>query len=85
MSTSFPSGAQEALHAAGLPCERFEEIEGQARSAARAVAAAEERARAAAEAVAMLQLEVAARPTQAQYDSLKRQVCAVLWGNALQC
>ncbi|PSC71462.1 hypothetical protein C2E20_5039 [Micractinium conductrix] len=65
--------AQEALHAAGLPCERFEEIEGQARSAARAVAAAEERARAAAEAVAMLQLEVAARPTQAQYDSLKRQ------------
>lgn len=56
--------AQEALHAAGLPCGQFEEIEGQARAAARQAAAAEERAVAAEEEVAALRAELADRPTQ---------------------
>lgn len=56
--------AQEALHAAGLPCDQFEEIEGQARVAARQAAAAEERAAAAEEEVAALRAELADRPTQ---------------------
>lgn len=56
--------AQEALHAAGLPCDQFEEIEGQARAAARQAAAAEERAAAAEEEVAVLRAELADRPTQ---------------------
>ncbi|PRW56849.1 basal body [Chlorella sorokiniana] len=68
------SRAQEALHAAGLPCDQFEEIEGQAREAARQAAAAEERAAAAEEEVAALRAELADRPTQAQLESLQRQV-----------
>lgn len=65
---------QEALHEAGLPCEQFDEIEGQARTAARQTAAAEQRAAQLAEEAAALRLELGARPTQAQLDSLQRQV-----------
>lgn len=61
------------MHAAGLPCEQFDEIEGQARLAARQAAAADERAVHLTEEASLLRLELAARPTQAQYDSLKRQ------------
>lgn len=56
---------QEALHAAGLPCEMFEEVEGQARAAARQAAVAEERAAQLAEEASALRQELAARPTQA--------------------
>ncbi|KAL4422033.1 hypothetical protein ABPG77_004849 [Micractinium sp. CCAP 211/92] len=65
--------AQEAMHAAGLPCEQFDEIEGQARVAARQAAAAEERAAQLTEEASLLRLELSSRPSQAQYDSLKRQ------------
>jgi len=55
---------QEALHAAGLSCDQFDEIEGKARAAARMAAAAEERVARLEEEVAMLRLELASRPTQ---------------------
>lgn len=73
LTSPSPALLQEALHAAGLPCDQFEELEGQARVAARQAAAAEERAAQLAEEAEMLRLELAARPTQSQYDSLKRQ------------
>jgi hypothetical protein len=60
-----PACSQEALHAAGLHCDHFDEIEGQARAAARQTAAAEERASQLAEEAVSLRLELAARPTQA--------------------
>ena len=59
-----PGVVQEALHAAGLPCDQHEQIEGQARSAARQAAAAEERAAAAEEEAVALRAELAGRPTQ---------------------
>ncbi|KAL4858434.1 hypothetical protein ACK3TF_001414 [Chlorella vulgaris] len=65
--------AQEMLHGAGLPCEHFDKIEGQALAASRRAAVAEDRAAQLAEEVAALRLELSERPTQAQMASLQRQ------------
>lgn len=74
-SILLPAVAQEVLHAAGLPCEQFEELEGQARVAARRAAVAEERATAAEEEVVALHAELAERPTQV---GLEVQGCFVV-------
>lgn len=52
------------LHGAGLPCEHFDRIEGQALAASRRATVAEERAAQLAEEVAALRLELSERPTQ---------------------
>jgi hypothetical protein len=52
------------LHGAGLPCEHFDTIEGQALAASRRAAVAEERAAQLAEEAAALRLELSERPTQ---------------------
>lgn len=65
--------AREALHAAGLPCDQHEEIEGQARAAARQAAAAQAHAAQLQEEAAQLRAELAERPTLAQLESVQRQ------------
>ena len=66
--------AREALHAAGLPVEGEELLEGRARAAVRQAAAAEERAARAEAEVAALRSELGSRPTAAALESLKRQL-----------
>ena len=66
--------AREALHAVGVPVDGAEELEGQARVAARQAAAAEERAARLAEEAVALRQDLSVRPTAAQLESLQRQV-----------
>eukprot|EP00887_Chlorella_sp_A99_P002320 scaffold10.g2320.t1 len=66
--------AKAALRAAGVGAEGGEELEGATRAAARTAAAAEARAARLEEEAAALCTELGARPTQAQIESLQRQV-----------
>jgi hypothetical protein len=69
--------AQEALHAAGLPCEHFDELEGQARAAMREAAVAAERAAQLEQEATVLRSELAERPTQA--SSAPAPCCTASW------